>query len=211
MTKVYQKSLEVIPKILQSLELGEIVALHTDMFYIFLAHGFNDFAVNKIHELKKWNPRKPLTLLSHRQKVEEFAIISPDSEILVNQFPYPISLIVPHKGNLSDEVTGGHKTIFLSCPDDFIYNLIDESPFPIVCGTASLGGEYQAKTAKTTQEFFGNQVSLIIDGGKCKYGMRTTMIDCSLPLPTIMNFGLIAFDELRLLLPHIELPSHLRK
>lgn len=35
MTKIYQKSVEIIPKIIQSLEAGKVVALITDMFYIF--------------------------------------------------------------------------------------------------------------------------------------------------------------------------------
>jgi tRNA A37 threonylcarbamoyladenosine synthetase subunit TsaC/SUA5/YrdC len=89
--------------------------------------------------------------------------------------------------------------------------LIDELPFPLVCATASLGADYKAKNFHTAKELFGEQVPLIVDGGKCKYENKNTKIDCSLSIPTILNFGVVSYDDLRLFLPTIELPSHLRK
>jgi len=211
MSKIQPKSINIIPKIIDYLDKGQIVILHTDMVYLLLANGLNSNACKKIHELKKWNPRKPLTLLSHQQKLPDYALLDNDAQVLVNQFPLPISIIIPHRNNLSDTVTAGHNTIFVSCPDDFIYQLVDQSPFPIVAGTASLGGDYRANNAKVAEQLFGNDVALIINGGESKERIKTTLIDCHLPLPTIMNFGLISYDELRLIHPHIELPSHLRK
>lgn len=211
MSQICPKSVNIIPQIIDVLNKGEIVILHTDIVYIFLANGLNENSANKIHELKRWNPRKPLVLLSNQERISEYSNLSKDAQILVNQFPYPISVIIPHRNNLPETVTAGHNTIFVSCPDDFIDNLVNRCPFPIVSGTASLGGDYRATNAKTAQDLFGKDVSLIVDGGKPKYGIRTTLIDCSLPLPTIMNFGIISYDDLRPLLPHIELPSHLRK
>ncbi|MBF2056602.1 MAG: L-threonylcarbamoyladenylate synthase [Cyanobacterium sp. T60_A2020_053] len=211
MSEIQIKSIDIIPKIISDLHDGEIVALHTDMVYILLANGLNSDACEKIHKLKRWNPRKPLTLLSNQKKLPEYAQLDNNAQILANQFPLPISLIVPHRNNLSEIVTAGHNTIFVSCPDNFTYRLVEKCSFPIVAGTASFGGDFRANNAKVTEQFFGNNVALIIDGGDSKERIRTTLIDCHLPLPTIMNFGLISYDELRLILPHIELPSHLRK
>jgi len=211
MSRIQPKSISIIPKIIDYLDKGKIVILHTDMVYVLLANGLNSNACDEIHKQKKWNPRKPLTLLSNKEKLPNYALLDNDAQILVNKFPYPISIIVPHRNKLSDTVTAGHNVIFISCPDDFIYKLVEKSPFPIVAGTASLGGELRANNAKTAEKLFGNNIALIVDGGDSKERVRTTLIDCDLPLPTIMNFGLIAYDELRLLIPHIELPSHLRK
>ncbi len=211
MTQVIPKSSQIVPKILHSLKLGELVIIHTDIYYILVADALNPQAVNKIHQIKKWHPYQPLTLLTNYQKVESWGVLSQDSTVLIKQFPYPISLIIPHRGNLSDEVTAGYKTIFVACPDDFIYHLVEQSSFPLVCTTAGLGADYKATKAETALTLFGEQVSLIVDGGKCQHKMKTTLIDCSLPIPTIMNFGVISFDDLRPILPKIELPSHLRK
>ncbi|BAW95522.1 yrdC domain protein [[Synechococcus] sp. NIES-970] len=211
MATILPKSTQVIAQIIAQLERGAVVILHTDMVYLLLANALNAEATNQIHELKGWNPRKPLTLLLTPAQVAKYSDLSNDAQTLVNQFPYPISLILSHRNNLPDAVTAGHREVFISCPDQFIYDLAAQAPFPIAAGTASLGSEMRANDAKTAATFFGNQVSLIVDGGKSKEQIRTTLIDCHLPLPTILNFGLISFDELREIIPHIELPSHLRK
>lgn len=212
MAKIVTKSPHIIPEIINYVQSGEIVILHTDVVYIFIANALIPQCVNKIHELKKWQPRLPLALLTNSHKAGEYLIMNEDIEKLIALYPYPISLIVPHKNNLPDELTVGHKTVFVSCPDDYIYSLIEQSPVPLVCGTASLGVDYKAKRADVAENLFGDNVALIVDGDKSKHdGLRTTLIDCSLPLPTIMNYGIISYDDLRPILPHIELPSHLRK
>ncbi len=205
------KSPQAIAPIIEQLDRGQVVAIHTDVVYLLIANALNPQATNQIHELKGWDPRKPLTLLLTPPKVPEYGILSAEAQTLVNQFPYPISVILPHRNNLAEGVTAGHSEVFVSCPDQFIYDLAAQSPFPIAAGTASLGSEMRANDAKTAEAFFGQQVSLIVDGGKAKERIRTTLIDCHLPLPTILNFGLVSFDDLREIVPHIELPSHLRK
>jgi|GEM_PF-1630236 len=212
MSKIAQELLNLVPKIQQYLAAGEVVILPTEMMYILVANAWQPQAITKIYQLKKWKPlQQPLTLLTNEQKVHEFGIISPDTQLLLRQFPYPITLIIPHKGNLTDTITAGHKTIFITCPDDFINLLVEKLPFPLVSATANLGADYKAKSFKTAVDFFGEQVPLIVDGGKCKHDNRTTLIDCSLATPTILNFGVMSFDDLRQILPTIELPSHLRK
>ncbi|MBV5260631.1 L-threonylcarbamoyladenylate synthase [Synechococcus moorigangaii CMS01] len=211
MATLLPKSNQAIAQIISYLDRGEVVVIHTDVVYLLLANALNSQATNRIHELKGWNPRKPLTLLLTPAKVPEYSNLGTDAQTLVNQFPYPISLILPHRNNLPEAVTAGHREVFVSCPDQFIYDLAAQAPFPIAAGTASLGSEMRANDAKTAAAFFGDHVPLIIDGGKSKERIRTTLIDCHLPLPTILNFGLISFDELRAIIPHIELPSHLRK
>lgn len=212
MTKIEQKLLNLVPQIQEYLAAGEVVILPTDMMYILVANALQPQAIAKIHQLKKWKPQQqPLTLLTNEQKVGQFGFVSSDCQVLIRKLPYPITLIIPHKNNLPDPITAGHKTIFITCPDDFINLLVEQLPFPLVCATANLGADYKAKTFETAVHFFGDQVPLIVDGGKCKHNNRTTLIDCSLEKPTILNFGVISYDDLRLILPTIELPSHLRK
>lgn len=81
----------------------------------------------------------------------------------------------------------------------------------MVCTTAGFSDEYKARKYRTAIELFDGQVPLIVDGGDCKYDSKGTLIDCTLPTPTILNFGTVSVDDLRSILPEIELPSHLRK
>jgi tRNA threonylcarbamoyl adenosine modification protein (Sua5/YciO/YrdC/YwlC family) len=193
------------------LEKGEVVILPTVVAYIFVANAREPEAIDRIHQLKRWNPPQPMALLTNRRKVSEFAEVSSDAGKLIDRFPYPITLIVPSKERLPESVTAGYKTLFIACPDRLIYNLVENCPFPIVCTPAGFGADYKARSYESAIQLFGDSVPLIVDGGKCHYEMRATLIDCSLPIPTIMNFGAVSVDDLRPIVSNIELPSHLRK
>lgn len=211
LTKTARASTNLLDEVRQRLESGEVVILPTDVTYIFVAHAFKPRAIAEIHELKRWNPPQPLVLLTDRRKVEEFAEISPACGKLIDRFPYPITLIVPSKNQLPKSVTAGYKTLFIACPDPLIHDIVENCPFPIVATPAGFGADYKARSYQSAVQLFGDRVSSIVDGGKCKYDLRATLIDCSLPIPTIMNFGAVSVDDLRPIVPEIELPSHLRK
>ncbi len=211
LTKTRSPSTDLLDAVRQHLETGEVVILPTPVSYILVANARKPQAIARIHELKRWNPPQPLALLTNRQKVGEFAEVSADCTKLLDRFPYPITLIVPSKNKLPESVTAGYKTLFIACPDRLTYDLVEYCPFPMVCTPAGFGADYKARGYESAVQLFGDRVSLIVDGGKCQYEMRATLIDCSLPIPTIMNFGAVSVDDLRPIVPNIELPSHLRK
>lgn len=128
----------------------------------------------------------------------------------MEHFPYPVTMILPKKDTLPEIVSAGHRDIFIACPDRFIYDLILAVPFPIACGSAGYG-DMQATNAKGASQLFDNEVPLIIDGGKGKYSRSGTLIDFTLDRPTILKYGPVSVDDLRPILPDVELPSHLRK
>ncbi|WP_228014898.1 L-threonylcarbamoyladenylate synthase [Synechocystis salina] len=125
-------------------------------------------------------------------------------------FPLPITLIVEALPHLDPCITQGFRNLFIACPDAFVFDLVGAMLFPLVCATAKVGGE-PVTSFEAASRYFAGQVPLIGDGGRCHYARRGTLIDCTLPLPTIMNFGPISFDDLRPLIPEIILPSHLMK
>ncbi|ACK70976.1 SUA5/yciO/yrdC domain protein [Gloeothece citriformis PCC 7424] len=206
-----QRSINLVREIEDFLEAGEVIILPTDISYILVAHAFKPRAIAKIAQLKGWNSPQPLILLTNRKKVEEFGVVSPASGKLIDHFPYPITLIIPKKKSIPDSITAQHSSLFIACPDQFIYDLVDQISFPMVCTTAGFSADYKARRYRTAIQLFEGQVPLIVDGGDCKYDSKGTLIDCTLETPTILNFGTVSVDDLREILPEIELPSHLRK
>lgn len=211
LTETAQRSSKLVNQIQDLLESGEVVILPTEISYIIVAHAFKPKAIARIAQIKHWGSPQPLLLLTRREKVDEFGVVSPSCAKLINHFPYPVTLIIPRKNTVPDSVTAKHSALFISCPDQFIYDLIAKIPFPMVCTTAGFSADYKARRYRTAIELFGGQVPLIVDGGDCKYDTKGTLIDCTLQTPTIMNFGTVSVDDLRRILPEIELPSHLRK
>ena len=85
-----------------------------------------------------------------------------------------------------------------------------EIPFPIVGTSASFAGS-KITNADLALRFFGDKVSLIVDGGNSKHGRSGTVVDFTVEIPTIMTYGTVSVDDLRPLIPQIVLPSHMMK
>lgn len=207
---VLKAEIESFPQIRQTLESGGVVLLPMATVYGLVVHGERSTAIDQLRQIKKFHYQQPLSVLTRLDRAEEVAKITPALAQMLPLFPTLITLIAPAHKHLDPLITLNFSSIFLSCPDRFIYDLVGAMPFPMVAGTAQI--ETSLMTNFTSaQRYFGSQVNLLIDGGDCIYGRRGTLIDCTLPHPTIMNFGPISVDDLRPQVPNIILPSHLMK
>jgi len=210
-TKIAQPSLNLVPEIISLLESGQLIVLPSDTTYAIVAHGENQQALSKIAQLKQWSTPQPLVILTREEKAEQFGTISPDCYKLMKHFPYPVTLAIPKNNRLNNQITGDNKYALIACPGEYIFNLIPEIPFPMVCTSASLSLDMKTTTFDQAIKLFKDKVSLIVDGGKSRYATKSTIIDFTLNPPTIMNFGAVSYDDLRKIIPEIELPAHLRK
>ncbi len=209
-SQVVQLNRNLIPEIKSRLKAGEVIILPTDTVYALVANGKDIEAVTRLRQIKAFSSPQPLAVLTRQEKAEEVVVVNQVALQMMNHFPYPVTMIMRAKPTLSDAVTNGFKNVFVTCPDQFIYDLIMEMPFPIVGSAASFAG-IQVTNADLASKFFGDKVSLIVDGGKSKHGRSGTLVDFTVEVPTIMTYGTVSLDDLRPLIPQIVLPSHMMK
>lgn len=210
-TKVAERSKNIVPEIINRLENGEVIILPTATTYALVAHGNNPEALTKIPTLKYWDAPQPLSFFTRLEKASEIIEVNHFSRQMMAHFPYPVTMIVPAKKGLLPEITNGFKNIFVVCPDQFIYDLVDLVPFPMACAPANVYADLLITKAQSALEFYEGKVSLIVDGGVSQYSRSGTLIDFTLETPTIMRFGPVSFDDLRPIIPEIILSSHLMK
>lgn len=210
LTEVRSKNGVSFPELVRRLEAGEVIIVPTDTTYAFIAHAFISKAVERIMALKRWKTPQPLGVFTCKEKAADLVVLNDDALRMMEHFPYPVTMILPKKDTLPEIVSAGYKNIFIACPDRFIYDLILAVPFPMACASTGYCDQ-QATTAKAALQLFNNEVALIIDGGKGKYSRSGTLVDFTLDRPTILKYGPVSVDDLRPILPTIELPSHLRK
>jgi L-threonylcarbamoyladenylate synthase len=209
-SKILKKNWNLVPEIEQRLEAGEVLILPTDTIYALVANGYHREAVTRLRQIKAFGSAQPLVVFTRKERAEEVVVVDEMALQMMNHFPYPVTMIMTAKPTLSEEVTGGFKNVFVSCPDRFIYDLVMKIPFPLV-GTSAGFGDVKITNADSAFRFFGNKVPFIVDGGKSKHGRSGTLVDFTVEVPTIMNFGTVSVDDLRPLVPEIVLPSHLMK
>ena len=179
---------------------GGIVAFPTDTVYGLGACASNEQAIERVYELKK-RPRNmalPLLLGNVSQIGEVAENVSQVAWLLARHFlPGALTLVLPKSDSLPDIITAGGGTIAVRIPAHPVPVALSEGiGAPIVGTSANLSGKPSALTAGDVYAQFGDNIDLVIDGGRCPGGRESTIVDAIGETPVILREGAIAREEL---------------
>jgi L-threonylcarbamoyladenylate synthase len=174
---------------------GGVIAFRTDTFYGLGADPFNARALQHIAELKGREGKPILVVISDRGQVERFVARQTSAFTTAADafWPGPITLVAPAVAALPTELTAGGELIGLRFPAD--ENL---TTFVRLCGgaltatSANLTGSPPAESAQQVEEYFGESVDLIIDGGTTQASQASTVLDVSQAKPRIVREGMVS-------------------
>lgn len=189
---------------IRELAAGELVGLPTETVYGLAADASQADAVAKIFELKGRPKGHPLIVHLHctEQLSEWAAEISQEAQSLARAFwPGPLTLIVPRSARVLDAVTGGHSTVGLRVPAHPVAQALLEGfarshSGALAAPSANRFGRVSPTTAAHVRAEFGDALSLILDGGPCKVGIESTIVDCSRGRPSILRPGEIGRSQI---------------
>ena len=190
--KSTQENLKIAGELIRA---GELVAFPTETVYGLGADGLNLSAREKIYIAKGRPSEKPLTLhVANLNQVEQVAKISAEAEKLFKKFcPGPLTIILPKQKNLPDFVTNGLPSVGIRFPDNEVaLEFIKISDRIIAAPSANLSGKNPPKSAEEVFENLQGKVKIILDGGECKFGISSTIIDLTEDVPKILRQGAIS-------------------
>jgi len=185
----------------------DVVAIPTETVYGLAANAENDLAVQKVFSLKQRPLNHPLILhIAKDRDVSAWASRIPEyAHQLMNAFwPGPLTLVFPSKpGKLSPLVTGGQTTLAIRCPDHpTTQSLLQALNFPLVAPSANPFGKISPTTSKHVQTSFANESLLILEGGRCRLGIESTIVSVTEDEGyQILRHGAISAQALANLLP----------
>lgn len=185
---------------------GELVAIPTETVYGLGADAANPAAVAKIFAAKGRPADHPLIVhLAGHDAVDLWAEQVPPVawELMETFWPGPLTLILKKQAWVPDAVTGGQDTVGLRVPGHPVaLELLrrfarakgesDGKPAGIAAPSANRFGRISPTTAEHVAEELGERVPLILDGGPCKVGIESTIIDCSRGEPVVLRPGHIS-------------------
>ena len=185
---------------------GELVAIPTETVYGLGADAANPAAVAKIFAAKGRPADHPLIVhLAGHDAVDHWAEQVPPVawELMETFWPGPLTLILKKQAWVPDAVTGGQDTVGLRVPGHPVaLELLrrfarakgesDGKPAGIAAPSANRFGRISPTTAEHVAEELGERVPLILDGGPCKVGIESTIIDCSRGEPVVLRPGHIS-------------------
>ena len=198
---IYKATTENIEKASSIIKDGGLVAMPTETVYGLGANAFDNKAVASIFAAKNRPSFNPL--ISHISDVEqakEFAILDDRAMSLAKKFwPGALTLVLNRKENCPymDMVCAGLNTVTVRIPDNKIaLDLIEKSGVAIAAPSANASGTISPTSAIDVYESLGNKVDMILDGGKCKIGLESTIIDLTTKDVVLLRPGGIAIERI---------------
>ena len=179
---------------------GGLVAIPTETVYGMGANGLDEAAVAKIFEVKGRPQDNPLILhIAGPEEIERYAHGVPQAAYTLAEkfWPGPLTMILPAKHIVPKRTTGGLDTVGLRCPDcDVTREIIRLSGVPIAAPSANISGKPSTTTAEHVRHDHDGKIPLIVDGGPCRVGVESTIVDLTGKRPRLLRPGGVTPEEL---------------
>lgn len=172
---------------------GGLVAFPTETVYGLGADALNPGALDRLF-LAKGRPRtNPLILhVSGLAMARDLVTgLPPTARKLLEAFwPGPLTVVLPKRAQVPDAATAGGGTVALRMPDHpLALALIRRFGGPLAAPSANRSEHVSPTTAAHVQADLGGRLDLILDGGACRTGLESTVVDLSGPVPRLLRPG----------------------
>ena len=175
------------------LRAGAVIAFPTDTLYAVGARAGDPAAVQGLYQVKRRPRSQPLVLLLRgADDFAEVAILSDRALKLIAKFwPGPLTIVLPARSGLPGETIAGR------APDHpLALALLDALGEPIASSSANRSGEPPPSDADAVMAGIGGELDLVIDGGSCRLGKASTILDLSGAEALVLRAGAIPAAEL---------------
>lgn len=161
---------------------GEPVAIPTDTVYGLAAHPGMEEAVRKVYAVKSRPADKALLLLvSGIEAMEKYCRTCPDAYRLAQAFwPGPLTIVLPRTHAVSAAVTAGLDTVGVRCPDsEAAREIIRLAGGALAAPSANVSGMDPPVRAADVLAQLDGAIAAVVDGGECKSGEASTIVELS--------------------------------
>ena len=179
---------------------GELVAIPTETVYGLGANGLNESAVLKIFQAKGRPQDNPLILhLSEAAEMERYCENIPQEAYRLAEmfWPGPLTMVLPAIAIVPKRTTGGLDTVAVRCPDSAITReIIRLAGVPLAAPSANISGKPSTTTAEHVRHDHDGRIAAIVDGGACRVGVESTIVDLTERPARLLRPGGITPEQL---------------
>ena len=182
------------------LQAGQLVAIPTETVYGLGANGLDPDAVAKIFAAKGRPQDNPLILhIADPEQMDAFCKDIPETAYLLAEkfWPGPLTMVLPAKDIVPKCTTANLPTVAVRCPDCAITReIIRLAGVPVAAPSANISGKPSTTTADHVYHDHAGKLPLIIDGGPCRVGVESTIVDLTDERPRLLRPGGITPEQL---------------
>ncbi|MBN6740700.1 threonylcarbamoyl-AMP synthase [Acidithiobacillus sp. MC6.1] len=199
--KKFRAAVQRAAEVLRS---GGLVAFPTETVYGLGADAENLAAVARIFAVKGRPADHPLIIhMAHSDNLRRWSRDIPPAAFRLAQryWPGPLTMILRRACHVPDMVTGGQDTVGLRVPDHpLALALLEVFGGGIAAPSANRFGQVSPTTAAHVREELGDAVDLLLNGGPCRVGIESTILDLSGHQARLLRPGAITIAELEVVL-----------
>ncbi|MFQ6551271.1 L-threonylcarbamoyladenylate synthase [Aestuariibius insulae] len=183
---------------------GGLVAFPTETVYGLGADARNGEAVARIYEAKGRPSFNPLIVhVASLEAAGEIAELGGAAKAVARVlWPGPLTLVLPVKegSGLSSLVTAGLASVAVRMPAGRVARrLLEAFGGPIAAPSANPSGRISPTTATHVFAGLSGKIDAVIDGGTCRVGLESTIIDLN-GTPRLLRAGGVPVEEIEALL-----------
>jgi len=170
---------------------GGLVGFPTETVYGIAANADHEQAIKKLRELKERAKNQPFSLvIADKQQVTDYVgeLSWPGIGLLRRGWPGPLTLIFhlgkknpPAMKKMSASQAKNlyyRRTIGVRCPEDPVSrSILEQARFAVVAPSANRKGQPPATTAGEVLGELDGELDLLLDGGSCRYGKASTIVE----------------------------------
>jgi len=185
------------------LQAGGLIAFPTDTVYGLAALPWKVDAVTHLYKVKQRPADRPIPLLlSDVHHLSRVATLPPQfrrpfKKLSARFWPGGLTLVLPKTEIVPNAVSAG-STVAVRIPDlPLARDLIREAGGVLAVTSANLSGQANPITAQEVEEQLGDRIDLILDGGPCRGGIPSSVLDCTVSPPLLLRRGVVSEASLR--------------
>ena len=197
-------NLSNIKKAKYYLDKNECIGFPTETVYGLAANAYSKKAALKIFKLKKRNKRNPLIVhYCSLKMLNNDCMINEEFLKLYKKYcPGPVTFVLKLKknSNISKIVTNNKKTLAVRFPRHHLaIKLLKILKYPLAAPSANISSKISPVTKEDVKDEFGERIKFILDGGRSKIGLESTIINL-LDKPSILRYGGLQISEIEKIL-----------
>lgn len=180
---------------------GGLLAIPTETVYGLGADGLNEDAVRHIFEAKGRPQDNPLILhIPDAGWLARYCKNVPETAYrLAERFwPGPLTMILSKADCVPLVTTAGLDTVGMRCPDHAVTRaIIAAAGVPVAAPSANTSGRPSCTSAVHVREDMDGRIDGVVDGGACRVGVESTIIDLTCTPPRLLRPGGLPLEDLR--------------
>ncbi len=190
----------------------KLVAFPTETVYGLGADATSDAAVAAVFAVKDRPRFNPLIVhVPNLDAAETLAMFDERARTVARKFwPGPLTIVLPRRADsgLSLLVSAGLDTVAIRVPAHSLAQaLLTAAQRPIAAPSANPSGAISPTSAPHVAEALGDRIAMILDGGRCKVGVESTVIDLTGGSPVLLRPGGLATETIERLVGPLAPPG----